>query len=355
MGDLRRSAKAGCGPQPTRNSRTPTAVSESIVRMFPSSAQAAQVRRQRASNSPIPPCRSVSLRRQALGILLMSWILTGSCAANRSRHGDTLRVRGSDTMLMLAQGWAESYLTVDPTVAVEVSGGGSGQGIAALEKGNIDIANCSRNLKPEEAAEARKNTGKDPQEFVVGYDALAVFVHRENPLEEITLSQLAEIYKVGGNLSQWSQLGARIPTGRDRIVRVNRQSSSGTYEFFRDHVLNKEDFQLGSLDMNGSKEVVELIASTPGAIGYSGMAFATVDVKVLRVRGAAGQEAYAPTVSNVLSRHYPISRSLLMYTLGEPSPKVRKYLDWVRSPAGQQIVADVGYVPIAADGNGVTN
>lgn len=294
-------------------------------------------------------------RRQALGILLTNWILAEGCVVNRNRRDDSLRVRGSDTMLMLAQAWAESYVAVDSTVAVEVSGGGSGQGIAALVKGNIDIANCSRNLKPEEAAAARKNTGKDPQEFVVGHDALAIFVHRENPLEEITISQLAEIYKVGGKLSRWSELGARIPSGRDRIVRVNRQSSSGTYEFFRDHVLNKQDFQLGSLDMNGSKEVVELIASTPGAVGYSGMAFATGDVKMLRVRGAASPEAYAPTISNVLSRHYPISRSLLIYTLGEPRPKVRKYIDWLRSPAGQQIVADVGYVPLAADGNGAPN
>lgn len=294
-------------------------------------------------------------RRQALGILFTNWILTLGCAANRGHRAETLRVRGSDTMLMLAQAWAESYFSVDSTVAVEVSGGGSGQGIAALVKGNIDMANCSRNLKPEEAGEARKNTGKDPQEFVVGYDALAIFVHRENPLEEITVSQLAEIYKVGGNLSRWSQVGTRIPSGRDRIVRVNRQSSSGTYEFFRDHVLAKQDFQLGSLDMNGSKEVVELIASTPGAIGYSGMAFATADVKMLRVRSAEGREAYAPTVSNVLSRHYPISRSLLIYTLGEPRPTVRKYIDWLRSAAGQQIVTDVGYVPISAGAMGVAN
>jgi phosphate transport system substrate-binding protein len=282
-------------------------------------------------------------------------ILNEGCAANRSRRGGTLRVRGSDTMLMLAQAWAESYFSVDSTVAVEVSGGGSGQGIAALIKGNTDIANCSRNLKPEEAAEAKKNTGKDPREFVVGYDALAIFVHRENPLEEITISQLAQIYKVGGNLSRWSQLGIGIPSGRDRIVRVNRQSSSGTYEFFRDHVLSKQDFQLGSLDMNGSKEVVDLIASTPGAIGYSGMAFATADVRMLRVRSAEGGEAYAPTISNVLSRHYPISRSLLIYTLGEPRPAVRKYIDWVRSAAGQQIVTDVGYVPVSAAAAGVAN
>jgi len=252
-------------------------------------------------------------------------------------------------MLMLAQAWAESYAKVDIDTAVEVSGGGSGQGIAALVKGTIDIANCSRNLKPEEAVEARKNTGKDPKEFVVGYDALAVFVHRDNPLEEITIEQLAEIYRVGGSLKMWSQMGVRIPAGRDRIVRVNRQSSSGTYEFFRDHVLDKKDFQLGSLDMNGSKEVVELIASTPGAIGYSGMAFATPLVKVLRVSSEKGKASFAPTIANVHTGNYPISRSLLIYTLGEPRPVVRRYIAWLRSD-GQQIVADVGYVPLSPGG-----
>lgn len=255
-------------------------------------------------------------------------------------------------MLILAQGWAESYAKVDTAVAVEVSGGGSGQGIAALVEGTIDIANCSRNLKPEEAAQARSNTGKSPVEFVVGYDALAIFVHRDNPLEEIAIDKLAEMYQVGGTIARWSQLNVRIPTGRDKIVRVNRQSSSGTYEFFRDHVLSKRDFQLGSLDMNGSKEVVDLIAATPGAIGYSGMAFATPAVKVLRVSAAEGQAFYAPTVANVLSKHYPISRSLLIYTLGEPRPTVQKYIDWLRSVDGQQIVMDTGYVPIAAGGKG---
>ena len=253
-------------------------------------------------------------------------------------------------MLILAQAWAETYAKVDSSVAVEVSGGGSGQGIAALLKGAIDIANCSRNLKPEEAAEARNNTGKDPKEFVVGCDALAVFVHRDNPLNEITVDQLAEIYRVGGSVSLWSQLGAHIPSGRDRIVRVNRQSSSGTYEFFRGHVLGRRDFQLGSLDMNGSKEVVDLIASTPGAIGYSGMAFATATVKVLRVSPGPGKAAFAPSAANVLSGHYPISRSLLIYTLGEPRPSVQRYIDWVRSADGQRIVADIGYVPVATGG-----
>jgi phosphate transport system substrate-binding protein len=289
-------------------------------------------------------------RRDAARVFVTLSVLSASCSGNRGNRAETLRIRGSDTMLILAQGWAESYAKVDPSVAVEVSGGGSGQGIAALVRGTIDVANCSRNLKPEERAQARANTGKDPKEFVVGYDALAVFVHHENPLEEITIDQLAQIYQVGGSVRQWSQIGVRIPAGRDNIVRVNRQSSSGTYEFFRDHVLSKRDFQLGSLDMNGSKEVVDLIASTPGAIGYSGMAFATPSVKVLRVSAASGKASYAPTVDNVRSKQYPIARSLLIYTLGEPRPVVQKYIDWLRSPQGQKVVTDTGYVPLASGG-----
>ena len=289
----------------------------------------------------------VAIPRRKCFVLLLLVGLT-ACGHRNGPRAQTLRVRGSDTMLILAQAWAEAYGQMNRRVAVEVSGGGSGQGIAALLEGAIDIANCSRNLKPEEAAAAQAHTGKVPQEVIVGYDALAVFVHRDNPLEEISIAQLAEIYRVGGRLSRWSDLGVRIPAGRNRIVVVNRQSSSGTYEFFREHVLANRDFALGSLDMNGSKEVVDLIASTPGAIGYSGMAFATPVVKMLRVRRKSGDPAFAPTLANVLAHHYPISRSLLIYTLGEPRAMVGEYIHWLQSPTGQQIVADSGYVPVCS-------
>ena len=187
-------------------------------------------------------------------------------------------------MVNLAQAWAEEYKKVAPDVDVEVSGGGSGVGIAALIKGTIDIANASRNMKPEEIEQAKKNTGKEPKEFIVGYDALAIYVHKDNPLNEITLEQIAQIYAEGGKITKWSDLGVKIPgASSDEIVRVSRQSSSGTYEFLREHVLNKKDFKLGSRDMNGSKEVVELVATTPTAIGYSGMGYATPAVKMLKV------------------------------------------------------------------------
>jgi phosphate transport system substrate-binding protein len=262
----------------------------------------------------------------------------------------TIQNKGSDTMVNLAQAWAEEYKKAAPDVDVEVSGGGSGVGIAALEKGTIDIANASRNMKVEEVETAKQNTGKAPKEFVVGFDALAIYVQKENPLNEITLDQIAQIYAEGGTITKWTDLGVQVPGTSDQtIVRVSRQSSSGTYEFLREHVLNKKDFKLGSRDMNGSKEVVELVASTPTAIGYSGMGYATPAVKMLKVKKAAADPAYEPNVANTLAKSYPIARSLQVYTLGEPQGAVKAYIDWMMSDAGQKVVEATGYVPIPVD------
>lgn len=282
--------------------------------------------------------------------LVVGWLVTGCGSRPSTPGGPPVKViqnKGSDTMVNLAQAWAEAYRKVRPDVSVEVSGGGSGVGIAALIRGAVDIANSSRDLKPRELEEARASTGKEVQTFVVGFDALAVYVHPSNPLEEITLEQLEEIYAEGGRITRWSDLGVQMPEPRfDRIIRISRQSSSGTYEFFREHVLRNRDFKLGSNDMNGSKEVVELVATTPGAIGYSGMGYANPRVKMLRVARKKGEPAYAPTMENTVTRRYPIARSLLMCVLGEPEGEVKAYLDWVRSDAGQQLVEDNGFVPI---------
>jgi phosphate transport system substrate-binding protein len=250
-------------------------------------------------------------------------------------------------MVNVAQAWAEAYRKVAPEVNVEVSGGGSGTGIAALTAGTVHIANASRDIKKEEAELVHRNTGRDPKDHKVGYDALAVYVHPNNPLESITFEMLSGIYREGGGLVRWQQLGFSVPGCRsDEIVRVSRQSSSGTYDFFRERVLNKQDFKLGSRDLNGSKEVVELVANTPCAIGYSGMGYATTHVKMLKVARRAGETAYPPTVEATWARTYPIARSLHMYTLGEPAGPVKAYLDWVLSPDGQRILQESGYVPV---------
>jgi phosphate transport system substrate-binding protein len=258
--------------------------------------------------------------------------------------------KGSDTMVNVAQVWAEEYGKVAPGVEVEVSGGGSGVGLAALVKGAVDIANASRDIKPAEVEQAAKNTSEKPVGFTVGFDALAVYVHKENPLSEVTLEQLSEIYAEGGKVTRWSELGVKIPGATDdTIVRVSRQSSSGTYEFFREHALGNKDFRLGSRDLSGSKEVVELVGATPTAIGYSGMGYATPAVKTLKVASKPGSPAVAPTVAGVHDKTYPLARSLHVYTLGEPQGAVKQYIDWILSDAGQKVVEDSGYVPIPPD------
>jgi phosphate transport system substrate-binding protein len=281
--------------------------------------------------------------------LFLSLLLTGTgaVACKKKQQGGIQNI-GSDTMVNLAQAWAEEYGRVEPSASVEVSGGGSGVGVAALLNGTADIANSSRRLEPKELEEARKQ-GKDPREFLVGYDGLAIFVHKDNPLETISLEELAEIYKEGGKINKWSDLGVTNLRGAkaDDIIRVSRQNNSGTYHYFRETVVGKNnDFKSGSMDMNGSKDVVELVGKTPAAIGYSGLGYATPAVKVVKVSPRKGEPGIAPSVATVLDKTYPIARPMFMYTPGEPTPPVKKYLDWILSEPGQKLIETTGYVPL---------
>jgi len=254
---------------------------------------------------------------------------------------------GSDTMLNLAAAWAEAYDRVDPSVSVEVSGGGSGQGAAALINGSCDVANCSRKLEEREAGEIRSRRSREPKEHIVGYDALSIFVHRSNPLEEISVEDLGEMYRDGGTITRWSQIGVTIPGAKgDAIILVNRQNSSGTYHYFKEAVVGKKnEFRLSALHMNGSKDAVELIANTPNSIGYSGMGYATPEVRQVRVSRKRGERGIAPCAVSALDGSYPIARPMFMYTAGEPEGALRAYLEWILSPKGQEIVESTGYVP----------
>jgi phosphate transport system substrate-binding protein len=281
----------------------------------------------------------------AMGLLQVG---CGGPNENDAPEKTVIQNAGSDTMVNLAQAWAEDYARVESTVSVEISGGGSGTGIAALINGTVDIANCSRQMKPEELERAEQNTGKRPVEFVVGFDALAVYVHRDNPLDEISIGQLAQIYGEKGNLTQWTQLGINhTACASDEIIRISRQSNSGTYYYFREALLGStQDFKLGSRDLHGSKDVVDLVGSTPCTIGYSGMGYATEKVKMLKVAVKEGDTAYPPTLETGLDGTYPIARPLYMYTLGEPTGEIKAYIDWVFSEVGQEIVEKNGYVPL---------
>ena len=257
--------------------------------------------------------------------------------------------KGSDTMVNLAQAWAEEYAKVEPHLSIEVSGGGSGVGIAALINKTADIANASRKMEPEELEKAKAATGQLPTEFIVGFDGLAVYVHKSNPLETISMEELGEIYREGGKIGKWSDLGVKgIPGSKsDDIIRISRQNNSGSYQYFRETVVGKKkDFKSGSLDMNGSKDVVEQMTKTPSAIGYSGLGYATPEVKILKVSKKKGEPGVVPSIPTVHDKSYPISRPLFMYTPGTPSPEAKRYLDWAMSDAGQKIVEHTGYVPL---------
>jgi phosphate transport system substrate-binding protein len=297
-----------------------------------------------------PPGTGSRYRRAGLAALIVATASIGVGGGCRRRDaGDGHRVviqnKGSDTLLSVAQAWAEAYRTVDPTVAVAVSGGGSGTGISALLNGTVDIANSSRTLSDKERGEAARRA-IDPREHVVGFDALAIFVHRDNPLRSIRLEQLADVFGEGGAVERWAQLGVTVPgCPSDTIIRVSRQNNSGTYQYFAEAVLPGRDFKLGSRDMHGSKDVVDLVAHTPCAIGYSGLAYATPAVAMPCVAKDEGAPCVAPTLGHAKDRTYPIARPLFMYTNGEPRGATAAYLDWILSDAGQCVIFEAGYAP----------
>ena len=270
---------------------------------------------------------------------------TGSTTGGRDGQETSLRVEGSDTMVNLAQAWAETYKGKRADISVEVSGGGSGVGIASLINGTCDMANASRKMKDEELQNAVEEHGIEPVEHIVGFDALAVYVHKDNPVDSISIEELAEIYGDGGQITDWSQ----IENGADlEITRVSRQNNSGTYAYFREAVLGKaRDYKLGSIDQSGSKDVVALVSKTPGAIGYSGMGYATPEVKMLKICQKKGETAVAPTVANAVSGDYPITRPLHIYTLGDAEGLMAEYLEWILSSEGQAVVTELGYVPVS--------
>jgi phosphate transport system substrate-binding protein len=272
--------------------------------------------------------------------------LLTACGGGQDRQ--VIQNKGSDTLVNVAQAWAEAYQSVDPNTVVAVSGGGSGTGIAALINGTVDIANASRAMKDKEIEQA-KDGGQDPVQHIVGYDALAVYLHADNPLTSISIEQLAEIYGDGGSFTKWTDLGVEVPGCKDQtLVVVSRQNNSGTYVYFRQTVLGKGDFRLGTRDMHGSKDVVDLVENTPCAIGYSGFAYATKHVSLACISQKTGGECVDPSVATASDGSYPIARPLFMYTNGEPSGYVGEYMNWIKSESGQCIILAKGYATATA-------
>jgi len=283
--------------------------------------------------------------RTALLILMISTTAALLSACGGGERRQVIQNKGSDTLVNVAQAWAEDYQVVNPSVVVAVSGGGSGTGIAALINGTVDIANSSRAIKDSEIEQARNN-GQDPIQHIVGYDALAIFLHADNPIDEISIEQLKDIYVDGGSSLSWTDLGIEVPGCKDQeIVVVSRQNNSGTYAYFREAVLGEQDFRLGTRDMHGSKDVVDLVEKTPCAIGYSGLAYTTDHVKMPCVSQEPGSACVAPSVDSAVDGSYPIARPLFMYTNGEPTGHIGDYLNWIKSDVGQCIILVKGYAP----------
>ena len=255
---------------------------------------------------------------------------------------------GSDTLVNLALAWAERYMSINPQVRISVTGGGSGTGIASLINGTVQIANASREMSAEEIAEAKKN-GISPVRFTVALDAIAVVANPRNPVEGLTLQQLSDMYT--GRITRWSDVG-----GEDRpVVLLSRESNSGTYVYFLEQVVrlgsskNKALFSPETLLMPSSEGIGNEVQQNPNAIGYDGLGYVTSGQKMIAVARTAAGPYILPSARTVLNKSYPVSRPLYMYTAGEPTGAVKKYLDWIVSD-GQKLVRDIGFVPLEGSG-----
>lgn len=274
---------------------------------------------------------------------LPALLLLMSAAAGCARPAATVDVVGSDTMVSLAQVWAEAFHRLRPRVSVPVSGGGSGVGIAALLNGYADVALASRPMRPPEWAEARRR-GLSPQERVVGWDGLALIVHPENPVRAVTLAQAADLFS--GRTAGWQAPGAPAQP----VVVITRESTSGTQEFFRAAVMGSAAVTPGALKLPSSQFIHDTVARTPGAVGYVGLAYVTPAVRPLAVARTAGEAPVLPSPAAVAAGRYPLRRPLLMYTARPPAGALSDWVEFVTGPAGQQLLTTAGFVPAAAPG-----
>lgn len=250
----------------------------------------------------------------------------------------SINVAGSDTMVNLAQAWAEKFGTENSGVTVSVKGGGSGVGIAALINKTVDFADASREIKSEEAS-AAKAAGVDPVETEVAKDGVVIIVNKANAVTAITKEQLGKVY--AGEITNWKDLG-----GADaQIVILGRDSSSGTYGFIKDEVLaklpNKPEYSKSMLNLQSTQAIVDEVAKNPNGIGYIGLGYENPSIKPIDVDGTTA------SVETVLDGSYALSRGLFMYSNGEPAGVMKSYIDWILSAPGQAVVKEQGFVPLA--------
>src|SRR5215471_10253247 len=253
---------------------------------------------------------------------------------------ENITVKGSDTLVILAQKWAEVYMSKHPETKIQVTGGGSGIGFAALQNNTTDIADASRSIKAAEKAACIKAFGRAPKEYKVALDGLSVYVNSDNPLNELSIEQLEKIFT--GKARNWKELG-----GNDSPITVySRENSSGTYEFFKEHILKGQDFVSSAQTMPGTAALLQSVSRDKNGIGYGGAAYGH-GAKSLKIKKSADSPAIEPTEENVVSGKYPIWRYLYNYLSPEKDQgEIAAYLKWIRSAEGQKIVKDVGYYPL---------
>lgn len=283
------------------------------------------------------------MKNKCTGLFLLSGlvlVLTGCGGGSGSgEQHRAVTVKGSDTMVILAQSWAENYMKEHPGLTIQVTGGGSGVGIAALINGGTDICEASRPMKEVEQVQVKNRQGKDVKETPVALDGLAIYVSESNPIQSFTEPQLKGIYT--GKITSWREVG-----GKDsRIVAYGRENSSGTYQFFKEHVLTNEDFAREIQTLPGTGAIVNAVSKDPASIGYGGIAYAS-GIRVVPVRRDEKSEPVTPSLATVKTGQYPLSRNLFFYTIGEPSGDVKAFIDWVLGPEGQKVCETVGYYPI---------
>ncbi|HEY6403286.1 MAG TPA: phosphate ABC transporter substrate-binding protein [Blastocatellia bacterium] len=288
--------------------------------------------------------------RSILQIALVALLLSGitSCAHRSPQYGgagglygNSIAIKGSDTMVLLAQWWAENYMKSHPYLIIQVNGGGSGAGIAALLNGTTDICQSSRPIKEEESDAFRRKYQRDVVEIKVALDAIGVYVNEANPARELSLQQARDIYT--GKITDWREVGG----APGPIILYSRENNSGTYEFFKEHVLKNADFAPRAQTLSGNAAVVNAVSQDRNGIGYGGISFVK-GVKALPIRKDAASAAVFPDFASVADGSYPISRFLYWYLPNAPEGEVKRLVDWVTSDEGQALVKEVGYFPIGA-------
>lgn len=272
--------------------------------------------------------------------LLKLTVLAALLSSATAALAGNITAKGSDTLVILAQKWAEVYMGAHSGTTIQVTGGGSGTGFAALQNKTTDLANASRKIKAAETAECIKSFGKRPTEYKVCLDGLSVYVNADNPVKELTVAQVGAIFS--GKLTNWKDVG-----GPDAAITLySRENSSGTYEFFKEHVLLGKDFAASAQTMPGTAAVLQAVAKDKGGIGYGGAAYGA-GAKHLAIKKDESATAYEPTEENVIKGVYPIWRYLYIYVNpAADKGEVAAYLNWIRSDAGQKVVKDVGYFPL---------